>query len=198
MAIVVRRAVAADADAAAAVLADAFADYPWTRWTIDADAHGQRVEDLQRLCLNRLALPYGEVWLACDEADAVLSVAVWTLPQSAPPPAELDEMGEVQATLEGDRHEASVAAEAFVAPLRPATPHYYLGAVGTRRDRQRQGLATAVLTPILERADRGGEPAFLETSAPDNVSFYERLGFVVVTETAVPDGGPYVWTMLRP
>src|SRR5712691_10176281 len=35
MSIAVRRAVAADADAA--VLADAFADYPWTRWTVDGD-----------------------------------------------------------------------------------------------------------------------------------------------------------------
>src|SRR6516225_4503597 len=45
----VRRAVAADLDAAAAVLADAFADYPWTRWTVDSRRHIERVEGLQRL-----------------------------------------------------------------------------------------------------------------------------------------------------
>jgi GNAT superfamily N-acetyltransferase len=178
-------------------LADAFADYPWTRWTIDGDAHGERVEALQLLCLNRLALPYGEVWLACDERDTVLSVAVWMLPWSAVPAAALDEMGTTQAQLEGARHEASIAAEAVVAPLRPTTPHYYLGAVGTRGDRQREGLATAVLMPILERADRENEPAFLETSAAENVRFYERLGFAVVNEADVPGGGPHVWTMRR-
>jgi GNAT superfamily N-acetyltransferase len=106
-------------------------------------------------------------------------------------------MGEALAQLEGSRHAASIAAEAFVAPLRPQTPHYFLGAVGTRRDRQREGLATATLTPILERADQEDEPAFLETSSAANVRFYERLGFTVVSEADVPDRGPHVWTMLR-
>jgi GNAT superfamily N-acetyltransferase len=76
-------------------------------------------------------------------------------------------------------------------------PHYYLGAVGTRRDRQREGLGAAVLSPILDRADRGNEPVFLETSASENIRFYERLGLVTVSETDIPDGGPHVWAMMR-
>ena len=31
----VRRAGRADVDAASAVLADTFADYPWTQWTVE-------------------------------------------------------------------------------------------------------------------------------------------------------------------
>lgn len=193
----VRRAGRADVDAASAVLADAFADYPWTQWTVESYRHSERVEGLQRLSMDRIALPYGEIWVACDDDDDVISVAVWMLPNSAVPASVLNEIGAPQATLEGARHEASVMAEACVARLRPTMPHYYLGAVGTRRDRQREGLGAAVLSPILDRADRGSEPVFLETSASENVRFYERLGLVTVSETDIPDGGPHVWAMMR-
>ena len=193
----VRRAGRADVDAASAVLADAFADYPWTRWTVESRCHAERVEGLQRLSMGQIALPYGEVWVACDDGDTVMSVAVWMLPNSVVPGGVLSKVGAAQATLEGVRHAASVKAEECVARLRPTRPHYYLGAVGTRRNRQRQGLGTAVLTPILDRADRENEPVFLETSASENVRFYLGLGFVAISETDIPDGGPHVWAMMR-
>ena len=193
----VRQAGVADVDAASAVLADAFADYPWTQWTVESHRHAERVKGLQRLSMDRIALPYGEVWVACDDGDNVMSVAVWMLPDSAVPASVLNEVGAAQATLEGTRHEASVKAEACVAALRPTTPHYYLGAVGTRPDHQREGLGTAVLTPILDRADRENEPVFLETSTAENGRFYAGLGFVTISETDIPDGGPHVWAMMR-
>ena len=79
----------------------------------------------------------------------------------------------------------------------PTRPHYYLGAVGTRFDRQRNGIGTAVLEPLLDRARAEDAIAFLETSDRANVAFYERLGFTVTGEIDVPDGGPHVWAMAR-
>src|SRR5882724_5286479 len=152
MSFLVRRAEVADVDAAGAVLADAFSDSPWTRWTVDGDDHVRRIEGLQRLFIEHVALAYGEVWIAGDEHDEVLGVAVWWLPSTVVPPSAVASMSAERARLEGGRHEASIAGESVVARLRPATPHYYLGAVGTRRDRHRRGLATAVLAPILDRA----------------------------------------------
>lgn len=149
------------------------------------------------MIIDRVALPYGEVWVAVDEDGDVMSVAIWMLPDTAAPASALNEIGIAQATLEGSRHEASVKAEALVAPFRPTTAHYYLGAVGTRRDRQRRGLGAAVLTPILDRANAENAQVFLETSAFENVQFYLRLGFVTVAEVDVPEGGPHVWAMAR-
>jgi GNAT superfamily N-acetyltransferase len=193
----VRRADRSDIDNAAAVLADAFADYAWTRFTVDADDHTARIYGLQRLVIERLALPYGEVWVAEDAGGAIASVAIWMLPDSTIPGAVAQDAGQVQAELEGNRHDASVRAEAACAPLRSATPHYYLGAVGTQRDRQRQRFGSAVLEPVLDRARAEGATMFLETSDRSNVEFYERLGFVVTGEIVVPDGGPNVWGMTR-
>jgi hypothetical protein len=45
-------------EAASLVLGEAFADYPWTRWTVDSSDHQGRVIALQRLALERLAMPY--------------------------------------------------------------------------------------------------------------------------------------------
>ncbi len=61
-----------DADAIGRVLAVAFGDYLWTRWTVDGEDHSARIEALQRLAITELALPYGEVWVA-TEADHVVS-----------------------------------------------------------------------------------------------------------------------------
>lgn len=194
----VRRADAADVDAACVVLADAFADYPWTRWTVDAERHGERIEALQRLCMERVTLPYGEVWVACDAGDDIVSVAMWMLPSSVVPESVAVETEARQATLEGTRHRASAAAEALVGALRPTVPHYYLGTVGTRRNRQGRGHGTSVLRPILDRAEHDGDPVFLETSDPRNCELYTRLGFVTVAEIAIADGaGPHVWAMLN-
>jgi len=90
--------------------------------------------------------------------------------------------------------------EAFTEVLDAMTPredHWYLGLLGTAPANQRTGVATALLTPMLARADQERTPVFLETGMPRNVAFYERFGFGVVAEEVVP-AGPRVWGMVRP
>jgi hypothetical protein len=55
-----------------------------------------------------------------------------------------------------------------------------------------------VLEPVLERCDRDGRLAVLETSSARSVPFYERLGFGVHAELDAPGGGPHLWLMRRP
>jgi GNAT superfamily N-acetyltransferase len=197
MRVSVRRASVADLDAASDALADAFADYPWTRWTIDGDRHVERVRALQRLFMERIALPYGEVWVATDELRAVIGAAIWSVPGAVVPAEVLRDVDGARAELEGVRSEASAAAEAYVAGSRPSTPHYYLGAVGTRRDHQRRGVGRALLAPVIDRAAAAGFDIVLETSAPENLDFSARLGFVTAAESTVPGGGPPVWALRR-
>ncbi|WP_207750223.1 hypothetical protein, partial [Clostridioides difficile] len=54
----------------------------------------------------------------------------------------------------------------------------------------------AVVRPGGEAAERAGVPAFLETSAPRNLPFYERPGFTVTADVEVPEG-PRTWCMTR-
>ena len=52
------------------------------------------------------------------------------------------------------------------------------------------------MRPVLERCDRDGLPAYLETQKESNLAFYERCGFAVERKLEVR-GAPPVWTMRR-
>ncbi|PWW24277.1 acetyltransferase (GNAT) family protein [Geodermatophilus normandii] len=191
----VRPAQPDDVPAAADVLADAFADHPWTRWTVGADAHAQRLTRLFRLDLGTIALPYGHVDIGTTP-EGPATVAVW-LPGAAVPGDVWAEVGAASVELAGSRAAAAAAAEAVLAPRRSSEEHLLLASVGVVRHLQGRGLGTATLAPGLDRADREGLPVRLETSAEATVHLYRRLGFAVTDVVDPPDGGPRTWLMRR-
>jgi ribosomal protein S18 acetylase RimI-like enzyme len=77
-------------------------------------------------------------------------------------------------------------------------PHYYLSALGVDPARQGEGIGTALVAPVLERATAEGRPAYLETATGRNVLLYERLGFDVVEELTLPGTDVHGWLMRRP
>ncbi len=189
--------VADDLDRAATVLGLAFADYPWTRWVVDSRDHVNRITELQRLSLRHFALPYGNA--SVTTVDGVIeSVAQWidnaATPASTPP----DDLAAQFAALEGDRHDASLAADKEYHGWRPAERHLYLATMGTAPTRQRTGLGARTLQAGLDLADRQQLSAYLETSSPPNVNFYSALGFEIVRHWLIADGaGPDLWLMKR-
>ncbi|WP_421710924.1 GNAT family N-acetyltransferase [Alcanivorax sp.] len=76
-------------------------------------------------------------------------------------------------------------------------PHAYLLLLGIDPQHQGRGLATRLLEPTLERLDREGLPAYLDTHNPDNVSLYRRFGFEVVHEAPMPGTKVRHWAMVR-
>jgi ribosomal protein S18 acetylase RimI-like enzyme len=192
----VRRGGDPDVDVVAAVLADAFTGYTWDTWTVAADRHTERVTALHALFLRRVVVPYGDLWLVEDEGEPV-GAAAWMRPDRPVPAHVWGTLSSRFQELAGDRADAAGEAVRVCAPLRPEHPHFYLGTVGVRRDRQGQQLGTSLLQPGLEECDRIGAAAYVETSSTGNVRFYERAGFRVTGEVDVPGGGPHVWAMLR-
>ncbi len=79
----------------------------------------------------------------------------------------------------------------------PHAPHWYLLGLGVDPDLQGKGIGTQLMAPVLERCDREGTPAYLESSKERNVPLYERNGFRVTEEFRVPNGGPPIWMMWR-
>lgn len=76
-------------------------------------------------------------------------------------------------------------------------PHWYLAALGVAPERQGEGIGSALLKPMSERADREGVNSFLETQWERNVTLYARHGFEVVW-SGKPKGHPVTtWAMLR-
>lgn len=72
----------------------------------------------------------------------------------------------------------------------PTEPHWYLAVLGTHPDHQGQGVGSAVLAPVLARCDLDGVAAYLESSNPANVAFYQRHGFRVIRQITPTDGPP--------
>lgn len=125
------------------------------------------------------------------------AAAVWMAP-SPPRPSRLTGAWLSLRMLLALRSAAG-RASALNATLLPAhirEPHWYLALLGTEPSHQGRGLGSSLLAPILERCDREGQLAYLESSKAANVPFYERHGFEVTSELVVP-GGPSLWAMLR-
>ena len=193
---IVRPAGHRDVGHLADVLAAAFADYPWTRWTVDADEHPSRLRALMAIYAG-LTVRYGRAWVV-DDAGRVLAAACWLPP--APPKGLADELaviGPEIRRLQGARAEHAAAAEALLAPRRPEGPHWSLESVGVLPAAQGRGLGTKVLAPGLALPDAEGVPARTETSSSANVRLYARLGFLEHDRVDVP-GGPRVWLLRRP
>jgi GNAT superfamily N-acetyltransferase len=137
------------------------------------------------------------VWVSDDLA----GVAMWD------PPREGEDSAGVEEYIEGvwASYRAIAGEQAWgrlasyndaVAEVVPAEPHWYLGVLATKPERRKEGLATALLSPIIDEADRLGVPCCLETSTVENRRFYERRGFKRVGEIVL-QGGPDTWWMRR-
>ncbi|GAA3162825.1 GNAT family N-acetyltransferase [Planomonospora alba] len=187
-----------EVDEAAEVLALAFEGYPWTAWTVARDGHRRRLAGLFRMTVEEVGLPYGDVWALDGDDGRMAAVAVWLRPDRPVPGEVWQRLAVREAELAGDRHAAMEAAEAACAVLRTGEPSFVLATVGVLPSRQGRGAGGAVLRPGLAEADRHGLPATLETSTPENVRLYRRLGFEVTGEVEIDGGGPRVWAMRRP
>ncbi|WP_143860746.1 GNAT family N-acetyltransferase, partial [Nocardia cerradoensis] len=68
----------------------------------------------------------------------------------------------------------------------PREPHWYLAVLGTLPGVRGQGYGQALMRSRLDRCDAEGIPAYLESSKPQNVPYYERFGFDVTGTLAAP------------
>ncbi len=79
----------------------------------------------------------------------------------------------------------------------PEEPHWYLAVIGSDPSVRGKGYGQVLMRSRLDRVDAEHAPAYLESSKPENVPYYQRFGFEVTGEIVVPDGGPSLWPMWR-
>lgn len=89
-------------------------------------------------------------------------------------------------------------AEALYARHPRPQPHWYLRYVGVAPSEQGKGWGGATIRTGIAHAAEQGCGVLLETASHSNVAMYSRLGFEIVEEWTVPDGGPQFWTMIHP
>jgi len=81
--------------------------------------------------------------------------------------------------------------------VHPEEPHWYLAMIGSDPQFRGGGFGHALMRSRLDRCDAEYAPAYLESSNPDNIGYYQRFGFEVTGEIAMPGGGPSLWPMWR-
>jgi GNAT superfamily N-acetyltransferase len=178
----VHHAVRADLDALEATLADAFRDDPMMAWIYpDADSRSANSQAFMRAGLE-IGFPHGHVYSIAPNAGA----AVW-----APPDvdmfddAAITDMFTLLGEQIGERSEEVGNGLLQINEHHPHDePHFYLFILGTERAHQGKGLGSQMMTEILDRCDRQGLGAYLESSNIRNVPFYERHGFRVLAEVS--------------
>ncbi len=191
----VRKATRADVPALAGVLARAFDDDPMANWFVAADERrAERIRHMQHVQLGRISLPLGEVYTT----DGLHGASLW-----APPGkwkmgllSQLRLVPAMAGAVTWRRALHVLGGVNAIEKKHPAAPHWYLFVLGTEPDQQGRGVGTALMRPVLERCDREGIPAYLESSKERNLPLYERNGFRVTEEFVVP-GGPRLWLMWR-
>ena len=80
--------------------------------------------------------------------------------------------------------------------VHPEEPHWYLAIIGSDPTVRGSGCGHALMRSRLDRCDAEHAPAYLESSNPDNIAYYNRFGFEVTGEIVMPDG-PTLWPMWR-
>ncbi len=144
--------------------------------------------------LRRQYLPGGHVYTTADLAGA----AIWGAPdRHRNGLAELAQLLPTAPFLVSRRTVQALRLLFEVDGLHPKEPHWYLATLGTAPEHQGRGVGSALLQPVLDRADRDGMPAYLESSKERNVPFYARFGFEVVEELRTHPDNPPMWRMWR-
>ncbi len=146
-------------------------------------------------------MSFHEVWVAREGA-LVVGAAVWLPPGAYPRGARRDTLNLLHDLRSvhrlGPRALAGMRLYGAIdrAHHRVHEPHWYLALLGSDPGWQRRGVGSALVSVVLERADREHTPAYLETQKPENVPWYRRHGFEVVDELR-SRGCPTMWTMQR-
>ena len=186
----IRPAASDRVDELARLLGRSFVDDPMIVWPTGPDQLDLVTEIFR--ALNRAYAGRGWLW----EAGAGEGVAAWA------PPGHADDMMEVDRAIRpmlealGTRHrEVWGELWEWIAERFPPEPFWYLDYIAVDARRRGSGLGTALIEHGLAFARRDGAPAFLETSRPRNVPYYEHRGFRTYLDEDAPDGGPHIWFM---
>ncbi len=185
-----------DADRAARLLAQAFHDDPVLNWLFTGSSDVQAALEAFFPVAMTSALTRGHLY----RSPGWEAVAYWS-----PPGAHgmfnpehrttVDELVVGEIGLERAA-ETSQLGE-ILAAHHIAEPHFYLPFIGVSPEAQGTGKGKLVMQPVLDLCDLHGLPAYLESSNPRNIPFYQRLGFEITAEFAA-DGGPPMAGMRRP
>jgi ribosomal protein S18 acetylase RimI-like enzyme len=192
----VRKVTGADLVGVADVLGRAFDDDPVMNFMAKPDARrSERIRMMMDLALRKLTHPFGETYVT----EGFEGAALWNPPNGRPHGliSDLSLLPHMARIVGLRRMPRVLGALNVLEKKHPKEPHYYLLAIGVEPAHQGKGVGSQLMAPMLERCDREGMPAYLESSKERNLALYERHGFRVTEQITLPRRGPPAWLMWR-
>lgn len=188
-----------DVPQAAAVLVDAFQHDPIWQVLLSDATPTQKIGAFATPLLY--CLKYGQVYATSEKLEGI---AAWIPGEwAAMTPWRMVRSGAIRAALQLGWKTAKKM-EPIYAPLEThrqktmqGKPFIYLQIIGVASSYQGQGFGGKLLRALIEACERSGTAIYLETETESNVRLYERFGFVVVQEIALPVINLPMWAMTR-
>ena len=81
--------------------------------------------------------------------------------------------------------------------LRPKQPHAYLFMVGVDPALQGKSRGSQIIRTGIDRLCTPGVPAYLETSTPGLLAYYQGLGFQITGDIQIAPTAPKIWTLIK-
>ncbi len=180
-------------------MGEAFLHDPLWQYLVPDQSRRAQVVSLSMSILVRYSLLYGRIYTT----SSLDGIACWLPPgETTPSFSRLIRIGVRSAPLQlgwtGFRR--YMAVESYSGKIhKDIAPgnHWYLWGLGVKPSHQGQGIGGMLIQPVLAQADIDRLPCYLETMNERNVPFYEKHGFRVVSDGAVPVHKLRVWAMLR-
>lgn len=184
-----RPATRVDVPALSHTLGKAFFDDPVMAWMLpNAEARRRKLHTLFASLTRHHHLSRGGVEVATDDT-GIGAAALWD------PPGEwkqtrAEELRAMPGLLLafGRSLTRGLVASELMKNAHPEEPHWYLAVIGSDPAVRGKGYGNVLMRSRLDRCDAEFAPAYLESSNPDNVPYYERFGFEVTGELKLPDG----------
>jgi GNAT superfamily N-acetyltransferase len=180
----------ASADVAYATIVLAFSADPAARWTWPRAEDFLRNMPLAARAFSSKGFALGTAY----EIGGFAGVALWLPPGTASDEEALAGIMDRTAHAGIKRDLAQVFER--MSSFHPREPHWYLPLIGVDPARQGQRLGDQLMIHALARCDADGLPAYLESSNPRNIPFYERHGFEALGKIQVRSS-PAIVPMLR-
>jgi ribosomal protein S18 acetylase RimI-like enzyme len=168
----------------------AFAADPFVRWIYPEPAEYVLHFPSALAAFGGAAFAEGTAWRLGDCS----AVALWMRP-GVEPDGEAT-LAHLRATVAPEKIDDLLAVFAQMDDAHPTTRHWYLPWFGVDGALQAQGLGSKLMRLCLEIVDGDHLPAYLDSTNPRNISFYQRHGFAVTGQWSAGACPPII-SMLR-
>lgn len=187
----VKSAGASIRESAISIIVLGFAADPMARWAWPESSEYLRMMPRFVNAIGGRAFEHRTAYIT----EGARAAALWLPPGVEPDEAEMGAV--MEQSLRSEIAADIGAVMKGMAEHHPREPHWYLPLVAADPNWIGQGLGTLLMKHALRRCDEEGVAAYLESSNPRNISFYERHGFKIIGKIQ-SGSSPMMTPMLRP